>query len=68
MQQKQRSEQKRGRHVGLLSSRAVREVVTNAVEFAGNRGDSRIGTEPLLAKVTATSSPYSKEPCARPSP
>lgn len=38
-------------------TRAAREAVINAVEFAGDRGDSRIGTEHLLAGVAATSSP-----------
>ena len=36
---------------------AAREVVHNAVEIAGDRGDPRIGTEHLLAGVAATSSP-----------
>ncbi|MGZ5385002.1 MAG: Clp protease N-terminal domain-containing protein [Acidimicrobiia bacterium] len=38
-------------------TRAAREVVHNAVQFAGDRGDPRIGTEHLLAGVAATSSP-----------
>ena len=38
-------------------TRAAREVVTNAVAFAGDRGDPRISTEHLLAGVAATSSP-----------
>lgn len=38
-------------------TRAAREVVHNAVEIAGDRGDPRIGTEHLLAGVAATSSP-----------
>ena len=40
-------------------TRAAREVVYNAVEIAGDRGDPRIGTEHLLAGVAATSSPAS---------
>lgn len=38
-------------------TRAAREVVINAVEFAADRGYSRIGTERLLAGLAATSSP-----------
>ena len=37
-------------------TRAAREVVTSAVAIAGDRGDSRVGTEHLLAAVSATSS------------
>jgi ATP-dependent Clp protease ATP-binding subunit ClpA len=37
-------------------TRAAREVVSNAVDLAGDRGDPRIGTEHLLAGVAATSS------------
>ncbi len=38
-------------------TRAAREVVHKAVEIAADRGDSRIGTEHLLAGVAGTSSP-----------
>jgi len=37
-------------------TKAAREVVTNAIAVAGDRGDPRIGTEHLLAGVAATSS------------
>ena len=37
-------------------TKAAREVVSNAVDLAGDRGDPRIGTEHLLAGVAATSS------------
>jgi ATP-dependent Clp protease ATP-binding subunit ClpA len=37
-------------------TKAAREVVVNAVAIADDRGDSRVGTEHLLAGVAATSS------------
>ena len=37
-------------------TRAAREVVTSAIAVAGDRGDSRVGTEHLLAGVSAGSS------------
>ena len=42
-------------------TRAAREVVTNAVEFAGDRGDSRIGTEHLLAQDSIRRGPAANE-------
>ena len=37
-------------------TRAAREVVTSAIAIADDRGDSRVGTEHLLAGVAASSS------------
>ena len=36
-------------------TRATRDVVTGAIAIAGDRGDSRVGTEHLLAGVSASS-------------